>query len=416
MIKFVSQLLLLLAACVATAQQNTYCNDTVYLKSGQVLTGSVSEGEATKGGEFILLTTSSGSVYKLDKGDIVRTIVPRDQVDIQYKKRLALVRDIATDHIELVKWCEDQEKGSTRFAEQIRWHYENVIRLDPNHQTARKNLGHMELADGTWVIISDYKPRHGYVKDRRHWISKLGTLVIANNERFDSENGSKRKAFNSWLKKVQKGTASVGELESICDASTIEMVYLSAMKNSNNVELCRVMLDAISKVESFLTEQYLARFAYEAPQQAIREHAISLLSQPHMNHTLAVDRIAQGLTGPDRWYVRSAAIAIAEIASQNEESAIAIALPLINSLNTEHTEKLNGALAPGRMNPTFGSGGTGLRMGGGPQTKQVIYKNQSSLDALRRLFEADFQFSEERWKQWYIANYTLSDLQVRSDD
>jgi hypothetical protein len=395
---------------------SAFARDTVFLKSGRVLTGKVTEDKAEKGGAYILLTTETGSIYKLDKGDIVKRVVLREQVDRDYEARLKHIRDIATDHVELAKWCEKQDRGKTRFKEQIRWHYENVIRLDPDHTNARRKLGYMKLEDGSWVVRADYALRQGYVADRkRDWVAGLTKNVEAKNAEYDAIAGAKKKEFNMWVRAAKRGNFQPAVLARICDASTLEMVYQSAIDAQFNVELCRVHLDAISTVRNNEAIKKLVHFAIEASERDIREHAIALLSQPEINHVTAVLFLKQGLTFSKNSYVRNAAFAIAEISSTDDYSRDVIIVALANSLNTQHEQRIAGALEAGRMNTSFGNGGTSFQTGGGPQTEMVPYKNQPSLDALRRLFEADFGFDENAWREWYITNYTRSDMTVRGD-
>ncbi|WP_148618872.1 hypothetical protein [Mariniblastus fucicola] len=416
MLRLISTTGFFLLIALSVCNDRTWANDRVYLKTGRILQGKVTEGEAEKGGEFILLTTETGTVYKLDKGDIVKSVLMREKVDTDYKARLRLIKDVATDHIELAKWCEKQTRGKTRFKEQIRWHYENVIRLDPEHANARKKLGYMKLADGNWVAQAEFKTRQGYIPDRRRdWVAGLSKVVAEKDEAYDAKLGAKRKAFNRWLSAAEKGNLQPAVLADICDASTLDLVYQSALNAQYNVEACRVHLDAIATVKTGDAVEGLAHFAIEAPNQDIREHAISLL-QSEVDHVTAILYLKGGLKFSNRWHVQNAAFAIAEIASTDDYSRDFAMLPLADSLRTQHEERIAGALAPGRMNTSFGSGGTSFQTGGGPQTQVKEYRNQQSLDALRRLFEADFGFDEQAWRNWYIQNYTLSDLTVRRDE
>ncbi len=408
---------LLFAFLLLVCGNPTLANDTVILKSGRILRGKVKEGEADKGGTFVLLKSDTGATYKLDKGDIVKTILLREQADIDYEKRLKRVRDIATDHVEIAKWCQKQSRGRTRFKEQIRWHYENVIRLDPDHSQARKNLGYMKLEDGSWVVRAVYASRQGYVPDRkRDWVAKLSKEVAANDEEFDAKLGAKKKEFNKWLSGAKRGRLNPGVLANICDHSTLWLVYESAVKSEANLELTRVHLDAIAKVRSRLAIRILSQFAMMAANQNLREHAISLLSQPEIDHVLAVNTLAEGLVVSSRATVHNAAFAIAEVALTDEFSRDSAVIPLAESLNTQHEEKIQGALEAGRLNTAFGNGGTGFQTGGGPQTQLVNYRNEPSLSALRRLFESDFGYNEQAWKDWYIQNFTLQDLTVRGEE
>ena len=389
--------------------------DTVYLKTGRILHGEVSEGTAERGGDYILLKTKSGAIYKLDKGDIVKSIIKRDQVDLDYAAKRRHISNTATDHIELAKWCEKQERGKTRFREQIRWHYKNVVRLDPEHTSARKKLGYMKLENGTWVAEAEFKQRQGYRPDRRDWVAALAQEVRTANERADAETGAKKGEFKRWLKRAKQGDHQPAVLANLCDRSTLGDVYESAIREIDNTELTRVHLDAISQVDSNVAVRILAQFAMMAPSKELREHAISLLSQPEINHIKAVLALAEGLKFSTREIVHNAAFAIGEVSSTDQYSRDLVILPLVDSLITTHTERIEGALEAGRLSTSFGNGGTGFQTGGGPQTKKVNYKNEPSLAALRRLVETDFDFDEPAWRDWYIENYTLSRLDVRVD-
>lgn len=394
-----------------------FANDIVYLKSGRILHGKVTEGKAKKGGDYILLETESGAVYKLDAGDIVDTILKREKADGDYEARLRRIGDTATEHIELAKWCEKQSRK--RFKEQIRWHYQNVIRLDPDHRNARKKLGYMLLDDGNWVAEAEFKSRQGYSPDRtRDWVAGLSQQVAIRDKDNEDKLGDKKKQFNRWIKNANRGNYSAAGLTAICDPSTIPMIYGSAIKatENGNIELARVHLEAISTVKNQMAIRVIAQFAMMANNQSLREHAVSLLSQKEINHDLAVLTLTEGLKSHSRWIVHNSAFAIAEVASTDEYSRDHAILPLADALITEHTEKIAGALAAGRMNPSFGNGGSGLQMGGGPQTREVPFRNQPTLDAMRRLFEVDFEFNEVAWREWYIDNYTLSDMNIRVDE
>ena len=396
---------------------DTFANDTVHLKSGRILHGKVTEGKAEKGGAYILLETDAGAVYKLDYSDIVDTIIKLEQVDLDYKAKLRHISDTATEHIELAKWCEKESKK--RFKEQIRWHYENVIRLDPDHKAARKKLGYMMLGDGDWVAEAEFKSRQGYVPVKRDWVADLSKQVANNDQEIEKQQGAKKKQFNRWAAAARRGNVDAASLAAIADPSTIFMINDSAVDLANkgrNVELVRVHLDAISNVRSQKAVRMLAYFAMASNNQALREHAVALLAQSSINHDLAVLTLAEGLTSGIQRVVHNAAFAIAEVASTDPYSRDHAILPLADALITTHTQKIAGALEAGRMNTSFGNNGTSFQTGGGPQTREVPSPNQPVLDALKRLFEVDFQYNEDAWKEWYIENYTLSDMDIRVDE
>jgi len=55
------------------------------------------------------------------------------------------------------------------------------------------------------------------------------------------------------------------------------------------------------------------------------------------------------------------------------------------------------------MSASFGSGGGGLAMGGGPKIFIKHIPNQAVLDALVALTGHNFNFDQRAWRQWYAA-------------
>ena len=273
------------------------------------------------------------------------------------------------------------------------------------------------MSDGNWVAEAEFKSRQGYIKGRKKWISILSEKVKANDDEFDAKRGARKKEFNLWFKAAQRGNFQPGVLAKICDNSTIFLVYESAVGVTGSVELVRIHLDAISTVKSNTAIRIMSQFAMMHPNKEVREHAITLLSEPDVNHAGAVGALAEGLKFSNRGVVHAAAFAIGEVASANPYIRENTIVPLVNSLNTEHDEAIPGALEAGRLSTSFGTGGTSFRTGGGPLTRKKEFKNQPSLDALRTLFtEVRFGFDEDAWLDWYIENFTLADIDVRGDE
>jgi hypothetical protein len=413
--KSVTLSVILFAATIFGA--DLQAQDTVFLKSGRILHGKVTEGTDEETGKYIQIKTVGGSVYRLDKGDSVKSVLLEDMSDIEYRKRVRNMAKNATAHMELAKWCEKQKRGKTRFAEEIRWHYENVIRFDPDHIVARRKLDYMQLDDGSWVLKDLYAARHGYVKDGNSFVPAIGAQFGQATEEADEVMDAKKIAFTRWLRDAKRGKWDALQLMQLCDETSVDLICNAAADNreSFSVELRRVFMDAIATVPSNISANTLVEFSIKDPDRSIREHAIALLSQSEFNHSYAVVRLSSsGLKASDNQVVNNAAFAIAEISSTEDYSREQAVLPLINALWTTH-DFATGNLGPGRLNPSFGNGGTGLNTGGGPQSVKRKVKNQQSIDALRRLFEVDFGYDEKAWTDWYITNFTRYDLNVRSD-
>ncbi len=424
-----SHLNTLLSVCFAIAiaiPLGTACTchaevlDTVHLKSGTVLKGEIKSrsDKNDPGRAWIVLETTSGAKYKLDLNRSVDFIIPASEEDIQYRKKARTLEENAGAHLELAKWCSDQKRGRTRFAEQIRWHYEQAVRLDPDHVVARRKLGFMKLDNGTWVMESQFAPRHGYFQRNNKWISELAKVVESRNEQIESQGGGAKEKLRKVLRDVKRNRIGIAELQAmltdICNPSTIVMVHDESQK-FDNPKLRRTFLDAIATVQAPPAWGALIKFALEDPDRDIREHALALLAQPEVNHSHVVIRLGSSLGNPDNEIINRAAFSIAEIASTDDYSRRDAFLPLIKSLITTHKVP-TGNLESGRIAPTFGGGQSGFQTGGGKQFEDVERKNQQSLDALRRLTEIDFGYDESRWTQWYIQNFTHHDLLVGHDE
>jgi hypothetical protein len=72
---------------------------------------------------------------------------------------------------------------------------------------------------------------------------------------------------------------------------------------------------------------------------------------------------------------------------------------------------------PGRLGSTFDNqGGGGLNIQGGPKAVEVEIENKEVRDALRRITEEDFGFSESLWLNWYVDNHTIANIDLRRDE
>ncbi len=168
-------------------------------------------------------------------------------------------------------------------------------------------------------------------------------------------------------------------------------------------------IEAFGRVPSFGANQALCHFAIVDPDKDVRERALTLLLQDHYDHAVSVRLIAPALAAKSNEYVRRAAFALGELGSP------AAILPLIGALETKHKMAIQGN-EPGRMSMSFGPNGTGMKTGGGPQSRTVVVENEESLTALKRITEQNLGFDESSWKKWYLENYTLYNVNVRADE
>ena len=83
--------------------------------------------------------------------------------------------------------------------------------------------------------------------------------------------------------------------------------------------------------------------------------------------------------------------------------------PLIDALITFHKFKIANPGGDNSMSATFGSGGTGMAVGGKQVIKRVEFHNQAVLDALVALTGRNFVFDKQAWKSWYAGQKKAPD-------
>jgi len=134
--------------------------DTIHLEGGGKIEGTIiAEDE-----ESYTVKTKFGEV-KVLKANVVR--IERGSNEEVFQRRLKELRDDDVEgHYELGLWAKEvglKEKAKERF--------EYVLKLDPDHEGARKELGYKKVGN-RWVSEEEYYKEKGYVKYKGEWMPK----------------------------------------------------------------------------------------------------------------------------------------------------------------------------------------------------------------------------------------------------
>jgi len=134
--------------------------DIIYLSSGGFVEGEIVDEDEDR----VVVKTKFGEI-PIPRERIAR--IERGTNEEIYKKRLKELKGDDTEgHFELGLWA--KHMGLASYAKE-RFRY--VLKLDPNHEFARLELGYRRL-EGKWVSEEEYYISKGFVKYKGEWVEK----------------------------------------------------------------------------------------------------------------------------------------------------------------------------------------------------------------------------------------------------
>jgi hypothetical protein len=389
-------------------------NDRIILKSGATIQGRVIEEKTEAGRKILVVKLKSGGTISLDRARLVDRIRNYDALDAEYERKLATTANEPAAYWEIIKWCEEQPSGRSRFKNERQFLLEKIIELDPNDKTARRRLGYEEK-NGRWVLENAWFEEHGYKKSGTTWQSNLISEFRENRISGDEMRKQKRAELDSWFRRFEKAKTTPDEARieilNMADETVVAVLLqkiMDADKTKKEVPLRRIFMEAFSKVPNRDSVRALSYLAVHDSESGIRDRALVMLKQPGFDRELAASFLAGHLAADNDALRDRTAYVIGELGVVNHF------MSLVNALETQRTVVVNPDA--GRMNLAAGQGGVGMQAPAAPVTRQVTVRSEAALTALKKLSRADYGFNKEAWQGWYIRNHTLYDTQVRTDD
>lgn len=143
--------------------------DEVVLRNGAVFSGVVREE-----GDRVVVEIDAGTMTfrRADVREIRRTEDPLQE----FERRLRAAAD-AEAYYELALWA--RERGLTSRAQEL---FRKVIALEPDHEGARKALGH-EKVEGRWMEPDEAMVARGFVKVDGRWLKRETAEMLLAQER-----------------------------------------------------------------------------------------------------------------------------------------------------------------------------------------------------------------------------------------
>jgi hypothetical protein len=380
--------------------------DEFFLKNGKRVRGQLLNPDQQPRIEYEI-RLSSGDTKSLSAEEVLR-FVPDSPAQRRYQQLLPRMPATAEGNWKMAEWCRKQALAKERTL-----HLEQVIQLDPNHEQARRALGHM-FVDGNWTARDDLMQARGYVKHKGSW--KLPHEIAIEQERQQAELAEKewRRQLRLWWKQLAKNPEAVENIRSISDPLAAAALA-DLLQDENDRGLRHEFIEVLSRLDSPVAVTALVRVALWDRDQDTRQLCLERL--PERGRSAAVTAFAAALASNNRQLVTAAGEGLAFL---KEPEMIP---QLIDALITKHKVIISEG-NPGRIGTSFGSssdgsfGGTGLSTGGGgPRVQVQTVQNRSVLEALLAVTDGvNFRYDQVAWRRWLAESTAPEDLDLRRRD
>jgi len=376
--------------------------DVFVLTQGGQVAGDLQNPEQSPREQYVI-KTPEGTLVTLARAQVKQVQRPKPE-EIEYEKIRSQYPDTADGQWQLAEWCKDRKLTAARTA-----HLQRVVELDPNHEPARRALGQTKL-DGKWTTQRDFLANQGL----RFYRGKLRTQQEI--DILEEEHRSKV-TEREWTQKIERLAGWLttdrvdearDELLKLRDPKAAKGLAL-VMKNNPNPDVRIVMAQALGGLNTSQTLLFLAARAVDDPVEEVRLTCLEILKKTKNPEVVEyfVGRLRDRKSGNAEINRAGAALRI-----MGDPSAVG---PLIDSLITIHRIKVNNS-NPGQTSATFGSGGGGMAVGGGPKYMPVPFKNPAVLDALVALTgQAGFEWDVPAWRKWFAAQRNRESPDIRRD-
>ncbi|MBC8352570.1 MAG: hypothetical protein H8E66_11310 [Planctomycetes bacterium] len=351
--------------------------------------------------EVYIVEPLHGGRLVLQPADVDRFVVKSD-VEIRYEEALPQVEDSEAGHWEMAKKCE-----AAGLKEQQEFHLQQVLRHDTEHEPARRALGYNRV-DGRWQRPNEYMAEQGFIRHRGGWRLPQELAIEKRERDNERETLAWRKNVKLWRDWIIKGrdraAQGLANMRAIRDPRSATALAAQLRQSKEPRALKQLYIDVLAYFPENGTG--IGAMTYVALHDAdgqVREKALDVLSST--GSRVATLAFMKALGDNENKMVQRAGFALGYM-KQPEMTT----LKLIDSLITEHKYTVGG----GGITPSFGSGGSGLSMGGKPKTVKKNVQNQAVLHALTGMHQGvNFGFDQEAWRRWYVQNNTPRDVNLR---
>ena len=163
--------LIFVLVCLIEPGHPVIASDVLELVHGVTIEGKIlNPAESPRKTWQVEMT--KGVIVELPHRTAVDRQVSRSQAMNQYYAKVPFLSETVETHLKSAEVCMLQ--GLEQFGN---LHYQRVLDIDPENQTARKSLNQHKI-DDEWTSLDDQKTRQGYIKDiRGNWVTRQQQLI-----------------------------------------------------------------------------------------------------------------------------------------------------------------------------------------------------------------------------------------------
>lgn len=388
---------LIVGSIVATVSRDAVADEFV-LSNGSRVVGELLNPDQIPRTTFEIKTLG-GTRITLDCSQVEERIQQRAE-ELEYEKIWPRYADTVEDQWKLAEWCLQRQLLSQRDR-----HLERILKLDPEHEQARRALGYSQR-HGEWKTREEEMLARGFVRHAGKWVLPQTVQLIEQSEKVKAAEGKWQQDVNRWRTWLNgdKARQAQKEILSVDDPSAVKA--LAQALNDEPSPSGRILyVKALANVGTTRAMQLLAAWALNEPNEEVRLTCLDYLKK----HPGPVDFFAGKLQSTDNGEINRAGYALKHL----EDPA---AVPfLIDALVTAHKYKVTqggGQTSAGFSN----TGAGGLSMGSSTKIVTQQLQNRSVLEALVALASGpNFGYDVAAWKSWYASQQRSHPLDARRD-
>ena len=398
--------------------------DVISLKNGGEIRGLIQKNTRTpsSNGSDVIVKTLGGSLITVAKSEI-ESIRRRRLILEEYESRRRKAPDTVDGQWKLARWCRKQ-----RLTLERRTHLKRIVELNPQHEQARRSLGHQKY-DGVWMSREEYMKSQGQVLYRGRYVfpQELEQIKLDRLAKEGKREWHKKiKLWHTWITgdRTKQQKQALQELSAITDSLAIPALS-KRFRDEPQPALRELYISILGRMQSVESLQALLYQAIFDSQPNLREVAVAAVPEDQTN--AAIRALVRGLKSELNLVVGRSATALALLGNDQ------VVPQLIDALVTTHRYRVvvpdngantigfaaNGGQAPltsglppdvelqlmtGQL--PYGAvvippNDPGAQMRKKTQIIKRTQKNGAVLEALKSLTDEDFSYNRSKWRLWW---------------